>query len=248
MKKIILITGGSDGIGAVTAYMAFQQGYTVCISYRQNQAGANSIVSKIKNEGGQAYAFQADVADEKQVLNLFSSIDQQVGTISALVNNAGITAPQQKLVEMSAERLQNVFNINVIGSILCAREAVKRMSTKNNGAGGSIVNISSMAAVHGSPFEYIDYAASKAAIDTLTTGLSKEVAEEGIRVNAVRPGVIYTDIHAKAGEPGRVDRLKNMIPMKRGGQPEEVASAILWLLSDEASYITGTLLNVSGGR
>lgn len=248
MNKILLITGGSDGIGAVTAYMAFQQGYTVCISYRQNEAGANNTVSKIKNEGGQAYAFQADVADERQVLQLFASIDKQVGMLSALVNNAGITAPQQKLVEMSAERLQNVFNINVIGSILCAREAIKRMSTKNNGAGGCIVNISSMAAVHGSPFEYIDYAASKAAIDTLTTGLSKEVAEEGIRVNAVRPGIIYTGIHAKAGEPGRVERLKNMIPMKRGGQPEEVASAILWLLSDEASYITGTLLNVSGGR
>ncbi len=248
MPKIILITGGSDGIGAATAYLAAQQGYIVCINYLQNHAAANLVVTGIKNNGGQAFAFPADISQEDQVELLFKSIDQQVGTINALVNNAGIIESQQKLMHMSAERLHKVFSTNVIGAFLCAREACKRMSVKNNGNGGSIVNISSMAAKYGSPFEYIDYAATKGAIDTMTIGLSKEVAEEGIRVNAVRPGMIHTDIHGKAGDPDRVERLKDLVPMKRGGQPEEVAKTILWLLSDEASYITGALVDVSGGR
>lgn len=248
MKKVILITGGSDGIGASTAYLAFQQGYAVCINYRQNQISANKIVTEIKNHGGEAFAFQADISNEQQVEELFKTIDSQVGTISALVNNAGIIEPQQKLVDITTQRLQKVFATNVFGSFFCAREAIKRMSNKNNGLGGSIVNVSSMASKYGSPFEYIDYASTKGAIDTLTIGLSKEVAEENIRVNAVRPGIIDTNIHSKAGEPNRVDRIKEQIPMKRGGHPDEIAKTILWLLSDEASYITGAIVDVSGGR
>ncbi|HMG94423.1 MAG TPA: SDR family oxidoreductase [Chryseolinea sp.] len=249
MKKIILITGGSDGIGACTAYVASQRGYTVCINYLQNKAAADKIVNDIKGNGGHAFAFQADVSDEKQVVALFEAVDQQVGTITALVNNAGIIVqPQQQLSQMSGERVQKIFSVNVIGSFLCAREAIKRMSTKNNGVGGVVINVSSMASQHGSPFEYIDYASTKGAIDTMTVGLSKEVADENIRVNAVRPGIIKTDIHRKAGDPNRPERLKDLIPMKRAGESEEVANTILWLLSDEASYITGALVNVSGGR
>lgn len=248
MKKIILITGGSDGIGAATAYLAATAGYTVCINYRQNQDAANKVMSAINNGGGLAFAFQADISQEKQVEELFKSIDKEVGLITALVNNAGIIESQQKLVDMSAERLHKVFATNVIGSFLCAREAIKRMSTNNKGHGGGIVNVSSMASRYGSPFEYTDYAATKGALDTMTMGLAKEVAEENIRVNAVRPGMIHTDIHRKAGDPGRVERLNALIPMKRGGQPEEVAKTILWLLSAEASYITGALIDVSGGR
>jgi NAD(P)-dependent dehydrogenase (short-subunit alcohol dehydrogenase family) len=248
MKKILLITGGSDGIGASTAYLASKKDYIVCINYRQNQDSAHKIVTNIINQGGQAFAFQADISDEKQVEKLFVTIDQQVGRISALVNNAGIIEPQQKLADMSAERLLKVFSTNVIGSFLCAREAIKRMSIKNNGNGGCIINVSSMAAKYGSPFEYIDYAATKGAIDTMTVGLSKEVAEDEIRVNAVRPGIINTNIHSKAGEPNRIERIKHLIPMKRSGQPDEVAHAILWLLSEEASYMTGAIVDVSGGR
>jgi NAD(P)-dependent dehydrogenase (short-subunit alcohol dehydrogenase family) len=248
MQKIILITGGSDGIGAVTAQLAAGQGYTVCINYRQNQEGAQAVVQRIEQAGGKAFAFQADVSDEAPVEKMFRNIDQQVGRLTALVNNAGIIESQSRLVDMSAARLQRAFATNVIGSFLCAREAIKRMSLKNNGSGGGIVNVSSAASKHGAAFEYIDYAATKGALDTMTLGLSKEVADEGIRVNTVRPGIIYTAIHAKAGDPTRVDRKKDMIPMKRGGQPEEVARAILWLLSDEASYVTGALLDVSGGR
>lgn len=248
MSKIILITGGSDGIGAVTAQLAAEQGYIVCINYRQNHIAANKVVEAINVSGGQAYAFQADISLENEVVDMFAAIDAQVGRMTALVNNAGIIESQQKLVDMSAERLQKVFAVNVIGSFLCAREAIKRMSVRNGGNGGSIVNISSMASRLGSPFEYIDYAATKGAIDSMTVGLSKEVAEENIRVNVVRPGTIYTDIHGKAGEPARVERVKAFIPMKRGGQPDEVAKAILWLLSDDASYVTGATLDVAGGR
>ncbi|MEO6549288.1 MAG: SDR family oxidoreductase [Ferruginibacter sp.] len=248
MKKVILITGGSDGIGMSTAYLAFSHDYIVCINYLKNQDSANKIVADINSKGGQAFAFQADISKEEAVVKLFRSIDEQAGPIFALVNNAGIIEPQQKLSEMSLARLQKVFGTNVFGSFLCAREAIKRMSVKNGGKGGSIVNISSMAAQHGSPFEYVDYASTKGAIDTMTIGLSKEVADDKIRVNAVRPGIIETNIHGKAGEPNRVERMKELIPMKRGGQPEEVAKTILWLLSDDASYITGAIVNVSGGR
>lgn len=248
MRKIILITGASEGIGAATALLAAQQGYVVCVNYRQNRSAAEAVAASIKQQGGQAFIFQADISDETQVIRLFQDIDQQVGTITALVNNAGIIEPQQKLINMSTERLQKVFATNVFGSFFCAREAVHRMSTRNNGIGGCIVNVSSMAAVYGAPFEYIDYAATKGAIDTMTIGLAKEVVDEGIRVNGVRPGIIETDIHAKAGEPGRVARMQAHIPMKRGGTPDEVANAILWLLSEEASYVTGTILNVAGGR
>lgn len=248
MKKTLLITGGSDGIGASTAYLAAKKGYIVCINYRQNHEAARKVVSDIINQGGQAFAFQADISDEKQVENMFNAIDQQVGRIDALVNNAAHIEPQQRFVDMSAERILKVFSINVVGSFICAREAIKRMSIKNNGQGGSIVNISSIAAKYGSPFEYIDYAATKGAVDTMTIGLSKEVVDEGIRVNAVRPGIINTNIHSKAGEPNRIERVKPNIPMKRSGQPEEVAHAILWLLSEEASYMTGAIVDVSGGR
>ncbi len=213
MKKIILITGGSDGIGASIAYLASRQDFVVCINYRQNQISAKKIVNEIKSNGGQAFAFQFDISNEQQVEELFKAVDSQVGIISALVNNAGIIEPQQKLIDITGERLQRVFATNVFGSFLCAREAIKRMSNRNNGQGGSIVNVSSMASKYGSPFEYIDYASTKGAIDTLTIGLSKEVAEENIRVNAVRPGIIDTEIHSKAGEPNRIERMKEQIPM-----------------------------------
>jgi NAD(P)-dependent dehydrogenase (short-subunit alcohol dehydrogenase family) len=248
MKKILLITGASTGIGAVTAHLASRSGYCICINYLRNDFAAKAVATSIETNGGEVYMYRADVSDESQVKTMFETIDREVGIITALVNNAGIIEPQQKLSQMSAARLHRVFATNVIGSFLCAREAVNRMSTKNGGAGGSIVNVSSMASKYGAPFEYIDYAATKGAIDTMTLVLAKEVAEENIRVNAVRPGIIYTDIHAKAGAPDRIERVKEFTPMKRGGQPEEVANAILWLLSAEASYITGTLLNVSGGR
>lgn len=246
--KVILITGGSRGIGAATARLAARAGYRVCINFHRNAVAAESVVAEILDAGGVVIAVQADVSSEKDVLCLFDTAEDQLGRVTALVNNAGILENQSRLSEMSLERFQRVFAINVAGSFLCAREAVRRMSLKNGGAGGSIVNVSSGAAKHGAPNEYIDYAASKGAIDTMTIGLAKEVANEGIRVNAVRPGLIYTDIHASGGEAGRVDRLRHLVPMQRGGQPEEVARAILWLLSEEASYITGTLLDVTGGR
>lgn len=247
MKKVLLVTGGSDGIGAVTARLAAESGYFVCLNFRQNRASADRIAADIQASGGQALAIQADISQEEEVERLFRTVDALAGPVSALVNNAAIIESQQKLVDMTAARLHRVFATNVIGSFLCAREAVRRMSTKNGGQGGCIVNVSSVAARYGSPFEYIDYAATKGAIDTLTVGLAREVAEEGIRVNAVRPGLIETDIHGKAGEPGRVARLKNRIPLKRGGRAEEVARTILWLLSDDASYVTGSVLDVAGG-
>jgi NAD(P)-dependent dehydrogenase (short-subunit alcohol dehydrogenase family) len=248
MKKIILITGGSSGIGAEIARKAAKKDYIVCICYRQNKVLTDQLVQEITEQGGKIHAFKTDISKEKEVIDLFQKIDSNVGKITALVNNAAIIEPQQKLVDMSLERLQKVFATNVFGSFICAREAILRMSVKNGGFGGSIVNISSVASRIGAPFEYIDYAASKGAIDTMTLGLVKEVAADQIRVNAVRPGIIHTEIHAKAGEPGRIERVKNSIPMQRGGEPEEVANAVLWLLSEEASYVTGTLLDVAGGR
>ncbi|MEC4719642.1 SDR family oxidoreductase [Noviherbaspirillum sp. CPCC 100848] len=247
-RKVILITGGSRGIGAATAQLAATQGYAVCISYLGNRAAADEVVQAILNAGGEAIAVQADVSSQEDVVRLFGAVDQSLGDIDALVNNAGILEHQMRVEDMDAGRLARVFATNVTGSFLCAREAVRRMSTARGGRGGSIVNLSSIAAKLGAPNEYVDYAASKAAIDAMTIGLAKEVAAEGIRVNAVRPGVIYTEIHASGGEPGRVDRVKEAVPMKRGGDAIEVANAVLWLLSDQASYTTGSFIDVAGGR
>ena len=248
MDNVLIVTGGSRGIGAATARIAGRRGYAVCVNFLKNKVAAKQIVDKINADGGQAIAVGADISKEEEVLELFSTVDDRLGKISALVNNAGILESQMRIEDMDSKRLNRVFLTNITGSILCAREAVKRMSIKNGGNGGTIVNLSSAAARLGSPGEYIDYAASKGAIDTFTRGLAQEVAEEGIRVNAVRPGVIETYIHASGGEPGRVERIKDTIPLKRGGKPEEVARSIMWLLSSESSYTTGALLEVSGGR
>jgi NAD(P)-dependent dehydrogenase (short-subunit alcohol dehydrogenase family) len=248
MSQAILITGASRGIGAATALLAAQRGYSVCVNYRSDKAAADKVVADIKSAGGWAIALAADVGFEADVVRMFRMIDHDLGPLTALVNNAGIVEPQMRFDEMSVERMQRVVQTNVIGSMLCAREAVKRMSTKHGGKGGAVVNLSSMAARLGSPNEYVDYAASKGAIDTFTIGLAREVGGEGIRVNAVRPGLIYTDMHASGGEAGRVDRLKSTVPMQRGGTAEEVARAVLWLLSEEASFVTGTFVDVSGGR
>jgi|KBSMisStaDraftv2_1062788.scaffolds.fasta_scaffold01931_8 NAD(P)-dependent dehydrogenase (short-subunit alcohol dehydrogenase family) len=246
--KTILITGASRGIGAAAARLAAGRGYAVCINYRKNAPAADLLVREIEGKGGKAIAIQADVAVEPEVVRLFEKVDTSLGPLSALVNNAGIVEQQMRLDQMTADRLQRIFNTNVTASFLCSREAVRRMSTRYGGKGGVIVNVSSMAAQLGAPGEYIDYAATKAAVDALTVGLAKEVAAEGIRVNAVRPGIIHTEIHASGGEPNRVERVKDSIPMKRGGLPQEVANAILWLVSDEASYCAGAFINVSGGR
>lgn len=248
MPNILLVTGGSRGIGAATAQLAAQRGYSVCITYLHNQAAAEAVVAGIIASGGHACAVQADVGVENEVTRLFEQIDTHLGPISALVNNAGILEQQMRVDQINAARLQRIFSTNIIGPFLCAREAVRRMSTSYGGAGGAIVNVSSGASRLGAPGEYVDYAASKGAIDTFTIGLAKEVATEGIRVNAVRPGVIYTEIHASGGEPQRVERVKASVPMQRGGYAAEVAHAILWLLSDEASYVTGACLDVTGGR
>lgn len=242
------MTGGSRGIGAATAKLAAAQGYKVCVNYLINQQAAEAVVAAIHASGGTALAIQADLSVEAQIESLFERVDQELGPVTALVNNAGILETQSSLLDMDEGRLQRVFAANVIGPMLCAREAVKRMSVKLGGKGGAIVNVSSAAARLGAAGEYVDYAASKGALDTFTIGLSREVADQGIRVNSVRPGFIYTDIHASGGEPGRVDRIKDAIPMKRGGQPEEVAQAILWLLSEQASYATGTFIDLAGGR
>jgi NAD(P)-dependent dehydrogenase (short-subunit alcohol dehydrogenase family) len=248
MDRVAIITGASRGIGAATALLAARRGYGVCVNYRSNEAAARSVVNAIEAAGGRAIAVAADVAKEADVVRLFETVDWELGTVTALVNNVGVLEKQTRVEHLDGDRLGRVFATNVIGSFLCAREAVRRMSTNHGGKGGAIVNVSSAAARLGSPNEYVDYAASKGAVETMTRGLAREVAEEGIRVNAVSPGHIYTDIHAAGGEPGRVDRVKVQVPMKRGGQPEEVANAILWLLSDEASYVTGTILDVTGGR
>lgn len=248
MSKVMLITGASRGIGAATARLAAGQGYRVVINYQRNREAAETLVESTVTAGGEALAVQADVADEAQVSRLFAEIDAHFGRLDVLVNNAGMLEQQMRLERMSLERWQRVFATNVYGSFLCSREAIARMSTRQGGRGGVIVNVSSIAARLGAPEEYIDYAAAKGAVDSMTVGLAKELAGDGIRVNAVRPGVIDTEIHASGGEPQRVARVAASIPLGRGGQAEEVAEAILWLASEQASYTTGSLLDVSGGR
>jgi NAD(P)-dependent dehydrogenase (short-subunit alcohol dehydrogenase family) len=246
--KVLLVTGGSRGIGAATCRLAAKAGWRVAINFASNAQAAEEVVRAIRAEGGEAVAVKGDVGSEADVLALFEMIDSTFGRLDALVNNAGIVDAKARVDEMSAARLERMMRVNVIGSILCAREAVKRMSTRHDGRGGAIVNISSVAAVLGSPAEYVDYAASKGAIDSFTVGLAREVAQEGIRVNAVRPGIVDTEIHASGGQPHRIAAIRGMVPMKREGQPDEIAHAALWLLSDEASYTTGAILDVSGGR
>ena len=247
-EGVMIVTGGSRGIGAATARLAAERGYAVCVNFVANERAALTVVDEIRDRGGRAIAVRADVAREADIVHLFDEAVKQFGPLTALVNNAGILERQGRVEDMDVARLERVFTTNITGAFLCAREAVRRMALRHGGRGGAIVNVSSMAARLGAPGEYVDYAASKGAIDTFTIGLAREVAEDGIRVNAVRPGVIHTDIHASGGEPGRVDRVKGSVPMKRGGDPEEVARAILWLCSDESSYSTGTFIDVSGGR
>jgi NAD(P)-dependent dehydrogenase (short-subunit alcohol dehydrogenase family) len=245
---VVLVTGGSRGIGAATALGAARAGYAVAVNYAANEPAARRVVQAIEADGGRAIALQADVADEDQVLAMFRRVDAELGPLTALVNNAGVVDRTARLDEMSHARLKRMFDINVIGSLLCAREAVRRMSTARGGSGGAIVNVSSASSRLGSPNQYVDYAAAKGAIDTFTIGLAKEVAAEGIRVNAVRPGLIDTELHASGGLPDRVRELAHQVPMQRGGSAEEVAQVILWLLSPAASYTTMSLVDVSGGR
>jgi NAD(P)-dependent dehydrogenase (short-subunit alcohol dehydrogenase family) len=248
LDEVLLVTGGSRGIGAATALLAARQGYAVAVNYASNEAAAEEVAHAIRDAGGKAITVQADVADEQQVLRMFAKVDSTLGPLTALVNNAGIVDRTARVDEMTLERLKRMFDVNVIGSFLCAREAVRRMSTKHGGQGGAIVNVSSAAARLGGAGQYVDYAAAKGAIDSLTIGLAKEVAAEGIRVNAVRPGLIETEIHASGGLPNRVRDLAHLVPMQRGGTAEEVAQVIVWLLSPEASYTTMSLLDISGGR
>lgn len=245
---VILITGGSRGVGAATARLAAMQGYDVVISYLSNEAAAQAVVGDVHAHGRKALAVRADSADPEQVEQLFAAVDREFGALDVLVNNAAMLDLQMRVEDLSFERLRRIFAVNAIGPFLCSQQAIRRMSTRHGGTGGAVVNVSSAAARLGSPNEYVDYAASKGAVETFTTGFAKEVAREGIRVNCVRPGHIYTDMHASGGEPGRVDRVKDSVPMGRGGQPDEVARAILWLASAEASFVTGTFLDVTGGK
>ena len=248
MSKVVLITGASRGIGAETARLAAERGYALCLNYHNNRDAAENLCESLQGDGCHAITCQADVGNESEVMAMFQAIDREFGRLDGLVNNAGVLKQQSDVVDMSRERWQRILDINVIGSFLCAREAVKRMSTRNGGNGGSIVNLSSRAADLGAAHEYVDYAAAKGAVDAFTLGLAREVGDQGIRVNAVKPGLIYTDIHAAGGEAGRVDRLKSGVPMQRGGYPAEVAESILWLLSDAASYTSASFIEVSGGR
>lgn len=248
MNPILLITGASRGIGAATALLAAQRGYMVAVNYTANSLAADEVVRQIRATGGNAITVQADVGVETQVMAMFERIDAKLGRLNALVNNAGVVDVAARVDEMSGERLRRMFDINVLGSFWCAREAIKRMSTRHGGSGGAIVNVSSVAARLGGAGQYVDYAASKGAIDTFTAGLAREVATEGIRVNAVRPGIIETEIHASGGQPERARQMAPLVPMQRAGSALEVAQAIMWLLSDASSYTTGTLLDVAGGR
>jgi NAD(P)-dependent dehydrogenase (short-subunit alcohol dehydrogenase family) len=248
VSGVILVTGASRGIGAATARLAARHGYRVCVNYVSDERAAAAVVSDIVERGGHAIAAQADVSRAADVDRLFRLVDERLGRLNALVNNAGVIGRQCRVDELDEDRLRRILTTNVSGYFLCAKQAVLRMSTAHGGTGGVIVNVSSAASRLGSPGEYVDYAASKGAVDTLTTGLALEVAAEGIRVNAVRPGFIHTDIHATGGDPNRVERLQGNLPMRRGGRPEEVAEAIVWLLSDQASYVTGSFLDLAGGK
>jgi len=248
MNKIAIITGSSRGIGAATAIRLASDGYDICVNYLSNDEAAFRVVEIAQSHGVNAIAIKADISSESQVKNLFTRVDKELGSPHVLINNAGILFKQMRITEMSAERINKIFSTNVTGYFLCCKQAVLRMSTQHGGHGGIIVNVSSAASRIGAGGEYVDYAASKGAIDTLTLGLANEVAEENIRVNGVRPGFIYTEMHTSGGEPDRVNRIKETLPLKRGGKPEEVAAAISWLVSDESSYTTGSFIEVSGGR
>lgn len=246
-RTTIIITGASRGIGAATALMAADEGYAVCVNYRRDRDAAENVVRQIVGKGGRAIAVAANVADENEIAGMFDRAAEELGPIGALVNNAGVLEEQSRFSGISVDRFRRILETNVVGAFVCAQEAIRRMSRSHGGEGGSIVNVSSVAARTGAAFEYIDYAASKGALDSMSAGLARELAPEGIRVNLVRPGFIYTDMHADGGEPGRVDRLASNIPLQRGGEPEEVARAILWLISDEAAYAVGASLDVTGG-
>jgi NAD(P)-dependent dehydrogenase (short-subunit alcohol dehydrogenase family) len=246
-RRVALVTGGSRGIGAATAVALAHAGWDVCVGYRSDESAAGDVVRACTEAGASACAEAGDVAQEADVVRLFAAADK-LGSLGALVNNAGIVGARSRVDELTADRVERLFAVNTIGPFLCAREAVRRMSTRHGGAGGVIVNVSSVASRIGSPGEYVDYAASKGAVDVLTIGLAKEVADEGVRVNAVRPGIVDTEIHASGGQPDRVVRMQGQIPLQRAGQPHEIAAAVVWLCSDAASYVTGAVLDVSGGR